>query len=419
MLFFKSANQKIISQAKTLIRLGKKVYDYRWDVLSEADRGSLKTATEALKNALKVKDDIVTIEEASNKLDKILKETGGNFYPVKFIPENTEVFLVAAILAIGIRTFFFQPFVIPTNSMYPTYYGMTSQAYTQVAEVPSFPKRLWRKLTLGAGHYNLEAKKEGVIKIPIAQRGVVQRGIIQYRVVQDRKWFGLLPDQKREYVFFVGDEEHRIRVPLDFSLDEVILTTFFPKADSLEGLYRLIMEGDIVEATSKGIFLDTNKYVKRGSSIVNFDILMGDVLLVNRMRYHFCKPKIGDPFVFTAEKMRTLPPDKFFIKRLVGEGGDVLKVEPPVLYRNDKPIEGAKAFQLNAERVGKYPGYTQDGALAGGKSVEVPQGYFYAMGDNSPNSSDSRMFGFVPMESVIGRPFFIFYPFTDRWGAAK
>lgn len=426
MLFFKSTQKKEIVQAQRLLRHGKKVYAYRWDVLSEADREALKAAIETLKNLLKRKEqDEPLLRSASEVLQKILKKTGGTFYPVKFIPENTEVFLVAAILAIGIRTFFFQPFVIPTNSMYPTYYGMTPYVYTEASEPPNFLKRVWRMVTLGASHYNLKAKTGGDVKIPIVERGIAQRGFIQYKIVQGRKWFGLLPDQKREYAFFVNGELHRIRVPYDFPLDKVIVETFFAKSGSMSELFRSVMsgDGDNVEVTPHGVYLKTSKYVKRGDSIVNFDILLGDVLLVDRMRYHFCKPRVGDPFVFavdsTVDRMKTWDPGKFFIKRLVGEGGDELKVEPPVLYRNGRPIEGSEAFKLNAERVGKYPGYTAYGALEGGKSVLIPVGYFYGMGDNSPESGDSRMFGPIPAESAIGKPFFIFYPFTQRWGLAK
>ena len=41
------------------------------------------------------------------------------------------------------------------------------------------------------------------------------------------------------------------------------------------------------------------------------------------------------------------------------------------------------------------------------------------MGDNSPNSADSRYWGFVPGADVVGRPIFVYYPFTRHWGPAK
>ena len=51
-----------------------------------------------------------------------------------------------------------------------------------------------------------------------------------------------------------------------------------------------------------------------------------------------------------------------------------------------------------------------------GLALTVPDSSFVALGDNSQNSADSRYWGFVPEQSVIGRAFFVYYPFTKRWG---
>ena len=89
------------------------------------------------------------------------------------------------------------------------------------------------------------------------------------------------------------------------------------------------------------------------------------------------------------------------------------------LFRNGRPIDGAAAFEKNARKDGLYPGYTASWDLAFGKTVTVPPNSFYAMGDNSPNSSDSRVWGYVPEKDVVGRPLFIYYPLTKRWGPAR
>jgi len=57
--------------------------------------------------------------------------------------------------------------------------------------------------------------------------------------------------------------------------------------------------------------------------------------------------------------------------------------------------------------------------LAVGKTMTVPPHSFLALGDNSANSLDGRFWGFVPEKDVIGRPLFIYYPFTLRWGPAR
>jgi signal peptidase I len=88
------------------------------------------------------------------------------------------------------------------------------------------------------------------------------------------------------------------------------------------------------------------------------------------------------------------------------------------LYRNGKPIDGAAAFGKNARKEGLYPGYTADGLLGFGQVVTVPQKSFFALGDNSPRSKDSRYWEYVPEKDVVGRPLFIYYPLTTRWGPA-
>jgi signal peptidase I len=127
---------------------------------------------------------------------------------------------------------------------------------------------------------------------------------------------------------------------------------------------------------------------------------------------------------------------QYYIKRLVGVPGDRLEVRKPPqlvadgaapeagrndgqLYRNGRPIDGAAAFGRNSRKEGLYPGYTADGLLAFGRVLDVPARSYFAMGDNSPNSKDSRAWGFVPEKEVVGRPLFIYYPLTRRWGVAQ
>ena len=150
------------------------------------------------------------------------------------------------------------------------------------------------------------------------------------------------------------------------------------------------------------------------------------MLFVDRFTYNFKKPKIGDSIVFLTKYCdgmtamnNGVPDDKYYIKRLVGVGGDELKVEGDALLRNGKPITGSPAFGKNAKKEGLYGGYSADGALAGGKSVKVEEGHYYAMGDNSHNSLDSRYWGQVPAKALVGKSLIIFYPFTSRWGATK
>ena len=98
---------------------------------------------------------------------RLPKKCGGNIYPVTFWAENAEMIIVAATLALGIRTFFLQPFAIPTNSMYPTFYGMTPKVYTSEDPKPPLLKRVMRTVVLGATNYDIKAPDSGEVSIPL------------------------------------------------------------------------------------------------------------------------------------------------------------------------------------------------------------------------------------------------------------
>jgi signal peptidase I len=90
-----------------------------------------------------------------------------------------------------------------------------------------------------------------------------------------------------------------------------------------------------------------------------------------------------------------------------------------VLFRNGAPITGAAAFDREARQAERYPGYRnkrpdndQSYLTKPGDIYDVPPDSYFAMGDNSPNSYDSRFWGPVPAAAVVGRPLFIYYPFA-------
>jgi signal peptidase I len=110
--------------------------------------------------------------------------------------------------------------------------------------------------------------------------------------------------------------------------------------------------------------------------------------------------------------------ESYYIKRLVGVPGDTLRIADYTLYRNGAPITGAPAFDKNAHRADRYVGYRQEGSFKEGAEVVIPPGQYLPLGDNSANSLDGRYWGTVAAADVIGRPLFIYYPFTKRWGVA-
>ena len=111
--------------------------------------------------------------------------------------------------------------------------------------------------------------------------------------------------------------------------------------------------------------------------------------------------------------------DKYFIKRIGGTGGDNISIQDGKLYLDDIGRDEVTVFRKNNNKEENYRGYNAQGLLCEGANFVVPNDHFFALGDNSFNSYDSRYFGPVTKNAVVGRPIFIYYPFTKRWGLPK
>ena len=445
--------------AKEILRLGEKALDYRRDILSTDQVTRLESATAELKNVLGNKTIYIDeLEEKAEKVDIELKESGGLYYHRKGWVENVEMLMVAAIVVIGIRSFFLQPFIIPTNSMYPSFFGMQPNLYEEENEVPSLLERSVDKVLLGASHYRLNVESEGNLYLVLQNGGSFRFAEATF----PNGRFFIFPNTVKEYVFEVGGKEHALQVPAEFDFDTLIAKKF-AGIESLRDLPLIVSQDQ--GFTGNRLKLSDQNYQK-GDVAIAFDILLGDALFVDRMSYNFITPKSGDPAVFRTgsiddfnRKIGTpvrnfIGEDKYYIKRLIGEPGDRLEMKVPdpiftngtdvrkgvpgVLYRNEKPISGKVAFEENRKRTEslsiepnsenplKYPGYRAEGLLSNREVITVPtkddeknptglNGYFM-MGDNSTDSLDGRAWGFVPENEIIGRAFVVYYPFTKRWG---
>ena len=409
------------------LELGEKVYHFRRDVLTPAQVGELQSRMAELRALVKERAGPEKLKLGIERLEEVLRRTGGSIYPKTALVENVEFFLVAALVILGIRTYFVQPFKIPTNSMWPTYNGMTPQVYKTPADEPGTVGVAARLVAFGAWPHRVNAPASGEILVPV---GGEARGIVNCRVVPGRSWL-VLPTQLREYTLLVGDREMKIRVPLDFDFDWAVYDAFFARNGPysthafLAEVQRKLQAREFEEREVNGQLLRcirTGKQVRAGERAFAFDELTGDQLFVDRMSYHFIRPAVGSGFVFRTGNIPDIARqagDQYYIKRLVGVPGDQLEIKGPVLHRNGAPITGSSAFEANAKRQGNYSGYIALGNLSPGRTVKVPENRYFALGDNSGNSQDGRYWDFVPAKDVVGRPIFVYYPFTSRWGPAR
>jgi signal peptidase I len=120
--------------------------------------------------------------------------------------------------------------------------------------------------------------------------------------------------------------------------------------------------------------------------------------------YHasFGTLKYGDVVVFVA------PPDptKDYIKRVVGLPGDTIYLKSGSVFRNGTLLDESAYLASDIK--------TQEGAfLADGQTVTVPANQYFVLGDNRPESADSRSWGFVPKDNIVGKSMLVYWP-LDR-----
>ncbi len=128
--------------------------------------------------------------------------------------------------------------------------------------------------------------------------------------------------------------------------------------------------------------------------------LEGDRIFVDKVSYRFHAPERGDIIVFKFPEDKK----KDFVKRLVGLPGDKLEIKEGKILLNGKVLDEppfSEHYYYNRE----------DWAFAKeGQVIEIPEGNYFSLGDNSAQSSDSRNWGFVPQGNMVGKAFFIWWP---------
>ncbi|MFV0414817.1 MAG: signal peptidase I [Chthoniobacterales bacterium] len=359
---------RYLKEAKHYLSGAKKLLAYRRDIFSDKEKQQLQDASDALKSGVKNRSR-EEIEKAMQALDQCVEKIAP---PKKNAAwrENCEVIIIAIIIAAGIRAYFLQPFKIPTGSMQPTLYGIVGTPSDE--PTPNFFKRAVELIVFGRNFIDL--KSEADHDKVIAMREKTYLNFFTFTDIQTEQ------------------KQYRLFSPLaplvnDFHLRE-------------------------------------GRSFNKGDTMARGWIQTGDQIFVDKVSYHFVRPKPADVFVFKTIGIRriqsTLPfgvESQHYIKRLAGIPGQTLRIDPPNLYVNGK-IATQPAFQLVMSKKDGYRGYSNGTQYLGSPTATftVPAKSYFALGDNSYNSSDSRNWGTVPEENVAGCGAIVYWPFSKRWG---
>lgn len=316
-----------------------------------------------------------------------LEETGAKWlqpYPNAGTRENIKEFLVSAVLILAIFSFFIQPMKIPSGSAQPTLYGNVITDY-RAAEDYERPGRSRRFIDWfrGFDHHLWVAKDSGPVRIGPTET------VFMF---------------VRRQTFHIGNDSYSFYWPPD-------------------GL-------------ANRLNLRTGQVFSKGDVVINARVQSGDRLFVDRFSYNFRRPGRGETIVFRSSGIRDLIQNTHYIKRLIGKGGDRIQIG------NDRHVivngERLDATTPYFEKVYSFNGPPRDSVYSGhvnatvgrqystrnlapqfqdaNAAVKVRKNHYLAFGDNTMNSHDGRTWRDFPRDKVVGKAFFVFWPFTERFG---
>ena len=152
------------------------------------------------------------------------------------------------------------------------------------------------------------------------------------------------------------------------------------------------------------LFIMQPNQVKGASMEPTF--ISGDYILTSKITYKFKSLQRGDVIVFKSPKN----PDVDYIKRIIGLPGDRINIDNGNIFVNE--------MMINENYISARTNLWEGGFSKNGVTITVPENNLFVMGDNRPRSSDSREFGTIPIESIIGDVFFRYFP-ADKMGLIK
>lgn len=339
----------------------------RGDVIDPALLNQLRQSTDRLCDAVKRKQ-WAEATEAACDCSLLL---GKGYRPRRFprLRENVEVLVVALAVAMGFRTYFLQPFKIPTGSMQPTLYGITVSPAQTPNWTDRFPWNLVKLALFGERFVTVRARVGGIVSTTQVEFDI----------------------RTRELIFHIAGLPHKIHQNM---------TRHF----------------------------ELGQYVRRGQILATGRVRYGDHVFVDKIAYNARRPRRGEIVVFNTDNIiyPGVLTNTFYIKRLVGLPGEQISLSPPYLMVNGQIITEPPVFTGRLTRVDlDYCGYQLPRQIPGAPrprlastadKLQLGDTEYLLMGDNSRQSLDGRYFGPVKREMLVGPAVLVYWPLSRRWG---
>ncbi len=402
---------RYLKHAKLLHKGVTRFIDYKRDILPPAKLDEIEGLRRALEDAMKARDK-EKLAALNDQINDVCQHALPNQRRSE-IGENIEVFFVAIVIALGIRAYIAQPFKIPTGSMQPTLNGIIIEP-SQDDPRPMLPVRIFDWFR-GASYVNVIADRDGTLD----PRNPITESSSKFSL--KRLSFGILSNYT-VLNFTDGDRIHikgtKTKVLSDMGLMENLSVPTYDTG------YRTPDEQPVL-----GYRMDSAKpiQIRKGQVLARGVVYSGDHVLVNKFSYHFRRPQRGEVFVFITKHIRGIEKDlpkeqgsQHYIKRLAGVPGDTLEVQPPELRINGQ-IAQEPGFQKVMSQKDGYEGYADARGFSGLQinKITLADDQYFALGDNSYNSSDSRVWGPVPQRNLVGPALMCYFPFTKHWGPIR
>jgi signal peptidase I len=383
---------RAVRQTSETCRQMKRILNEQRDLLSpEAIQAVTAARAEALET-LRTNPSAAALNEQIKKMEA----AAGKWFKGYWQPaarENIKELMVAIVTILAFTTFFLQLTKIPTGSMQPTLFGVTHKDLRGTDFVmPGFFGRMKEYWVHGVSYKQLVAPEDGGVEEVEALKTVFPF-IKKQRIRFNGKWLTIwfAPERFNEWLSY------------SFS--------------------------------TKSVF-------KKGEDIIKMKVISGDHLLVDRITYNFRQPQRGEIIVFKTRGIQGLVQDQLYIKRLVALPDEKVRISNDrhlvingkKLTAADRHFESVYTFQDRDKFEYPYLGHANDVAAQKlyGSSMyrnqvaplfpdenaefQVGPANYMAMGDNTLNSLDSRSWGDLPQKNVIGRCWFVYWPFTERFG---